>query len=416
VKRFVLLICAVFLLTLPCFAKGGRQSAGGEEGDGLTGRLTLWLDNEAWAREVISAFRKKHPGIRVNYQIVGSIDSRPKVVLEGPSGFGPDVFIMAHDHMGNAVLDNICEPFPPELQQKYADLMLDTSVKSATFEGSLYGVPLSTENIAFFYNKSLLGNNPVPQTFEDIIEFAKKWNASGRNRYALRWQLDDAYHNYFFLTAFGAALFGPDMNDYRQPGWDSDAARQGVEYYKSLHQYFDVKVSDASYDATVGAFQRGEVPFTITGPWAIADMKRNRVNFGVTKLPAIGGKQPRCFSGNIVAAVSSYSQNKEAAFALADFLASPEGETIMFKTQGKLAAYKDISSIEGLRDDPYLRGILEQSPYADPMPSIPEMAYAWDALKNLFSLSWDNLTTVSEAQKRAMEIYDTALMMSGKSR
>jgi arabinogalactan oligomer/maltooligosaccharide transport system substrate-binding protein len=318
--------------------------------------------------------------------------------------------------MGNAILDGICEPFPAELQSKYADVLLEAALKTCTADGQLYAVPTSTENIAFFYNKDLLGDTPPPKSFEEVKRFADKWNDPSANKYALRWQVDDSYHNYFFLTAYGMQLFGENMDDYTKPGWDSEAARKGVEFHHSLRKYYNVNVADATWDSTVAAFQRGEVPFTITGPWAIGDAKKNGINFGVSKLPTMDGFQPRCFSGNIVASVSSYSQNPEAAFAFADYLVSVEGVTIQFKTTGKLAAYKDISGIEGLRDDPYLSGIMEQAPFADPMPIIPEMAQAWDAQKALFTFTWDNQLSVPEAQKKAMETYDTALMMAGKSR
>jgi len=89
---------------------------------------------------------------------------------------------------------------------------------------------------------------------------------------------------------------------------------------------------------------------------------------------------------------------------------------LMYKTTGKLAAYKDISGIEGLRDDLYLKGIQEQSLFADPMPTIPEMAHAWEIQKNLFVSVWNNTQTVEAAQKTAMDSYDTVLLMSGKRR
>jgi arabinogalactan oligomer/maltooligosaccharide transport system substrate-binding protein len=74
----------------------------------------------------------------------------------------------------------------------------------------------------------------------------------------LCWQVDDSYHNYFFLTAFGMQLFGPDMDDFKMPGFDSDGARRGVEFHKSLRQYYNVNTADATWDSTVAAFQRGE--------------------------------------------------------------------------------------------------------------------------------------------------------------
>jgi arabinogalactan oligomer/maltooligosaccharide transport system substrate-binding protein len=407
--------CGMMILALGACAKKNAPSVAGSSGD-VSGSLMVWMDSNDWAKAVIEGFNRQYPDVRVSFENVGNVDSRAKVSLDGPAGIGPDVFLMPHDHIGNAIIDGICEPFPVELQRKYGAVLLEASVKTCTADGLLYAVPISTENIAFFYNRDLLGGTPPPRSFEEVKQFAEKWNNPSANKYALRWQVDDSYHNYFFLTAYGMKLFGPNMDDYKKPGWDSEAARKGVEFHHSLRAYYNVNVADTTWDSTVAAFQRGEVPFTISGPWAIEDAKKNGINFGVSKLPTIEGRQPRCFSGNIVAAVSSYSQNPEAAFAFADYLASMEGVTIQFMMTGKLAAYRDISGIEGLRDDVYLSGIMEQAPFADPMPIIPEMNQAWDAQKALFTFTWDNQLSVPEAQKKAMETYDTALMMAGKSR
>jgi arabinogalactan oligomer/maltooligosaccharide transport system substrate-binding protein len=378
--------------------------------------LLVWLDNDGWAEAVIAAFNEKYPNIEIEYQNVGYVDTRGKVSLDGPAGIGPDVYIMPHDHIGLAIIDGIVEPVPEDLRKKFTDLILEAAIETCTADGELYAVPFSTENIAFFYNKDLLGSAPVPSSFEEIQRFAEQYNNPQENKYALRWQVDDSYINYFFLTAFGMELFGPDMKDYRNPGWDSDAARRAVEFHHSFKKYYTVKVADAAYDSTIGAFQRGEVPFTIVGPWGIDDAKKNGINFGVTKLPTINGRQPRCFSGNIVAAVSSYSKKMDEAFAFVDFLVSLEGETILYEQTGKMAAWKDISTIPGLRDNVYMKGIQEQSPYSDPMPIIPEMSLAWDAQKALFTFTWDEQLTVPQAQQKAMETYDTSLAVAGKKR
>jgi arabinogalactan oligomer/maltooligosaccharide transport system substrate-binding protein len=391
-------------------------SSGQAAPTGPSGTITVWMDNDDWAKAVITAFNAHYPNVTVTYQNVGNVDARGKVSLDGPAGIGPDVFLMPHDHMGNAVIDGICEPITAELRQKYNSILLDASLKTCTAEGELYALPISTENIAFFYNKDLLGSTPVPQTFEEVIEFAKTYNNPASGKWALRWQVDDSYHNYFFLSAFGMSVFGPNMDNYKMPDFDSAAAAQGMAFHSSLRNYYNVNTADATWDATVAAFQRGEVPFTITGPWAIGDANKNGVNFGISKLPTIAGNQPRCFSGNIVASVSSYTNNPEAAFAFIDFLASTEGETIQFKLTGKLAAYKDISGIEGLRDDPLLAGIMQQAPFADPMPIIPEVNQMWDALKALFTFTWDKQLSVADAQKKAMDTYDTALELAGKKR
>ncbi|MDR2661542.1 MAG: maltose ABC transporter substrate-binding protein [Treponema sp.] len=414
-KKVVLLWISM-LLMVSFVACSKKQSADPGSAPGISGDLTVWLDNDDWAQALVAAFNQKYPNVKVSYQNVGNVDARGKISLDGPAGIGPDVFLMPHDHIGLAVADGLCEAFDAEAQAKYGAMMLDASIKTCTSDGKLYAVPLSTENIAFFYNKDLLGSTPVPKSFEEVIAFAQKWNKSAQNKWALRWQVDDAYHNYFFLTAFGVKVFGPNMDDYRSPGFDSPEAAKGIDFYRSLRAIYNVNVSDTDWNSTVAAFQNGEVPFTITGPWAIADAKANGVNFGITKLPTINGVQPRCFSGNIIAAVSSYAKNFDAAFAFVDFLASPEGQTIQFEKTGKLTTLKDTSLVGGISGDPYLMGVAEQSPYADPMPIIPEVNQMWDALKNLFTFTWDNSLTTAQAQAKAMDTYDTALQLAGKKR
>jgi arabinogalactan oligomer/maltooligosaccharide transport system substrate-binding protein len=414
-KTVAPLLCAALVITCAAALVSCSKSASSGGNTGST--ITVWMDNDGWADAVIAAFTEKYPDITVKYQNIGNVDSRDKVSLDGPAGIGPDVFLMPHDHIGQAVADGLTEPFPADLQRKYAAILLDASIQTCTGEdGRLYAAPISTENIAFFYNKDLLGTAPVPQTFEEVIAFAKTWNNPAQNKWALRWQVAEPYNNYFFLTAFGYSVFGANRDDYKKPGFDQRAVTQGVDFHHSLRQYYNVNVADATYDATVGAFQRGEVPFTITGPWAIDDAKKAGVNFGITKIPTIAGNQPRCFSGNILAAVSSYSKNFEAAFTFVDFLVSEEGMTIQFQATGKLATYEDISGIAGLRDDPYLAGIMEQAPYADPMPVIPEVQNMWNPMADLFTFTWDGDLTTAGAQKKAMDDYDTELMMAGKSR
>lgn len=383
---------------------------------GISGDLTIWLDNDDWVDTLIETFNRKYPNVKIHYEHVGTTDALGKLLLDGPAGIGADVFSFPHNGMPSAISDGLVEPFDAAAQAKYSAALLDSSIKTCSYNGKLYAVPLSTENIALFYNKDLLGNNPVPKSFEELVAFAQKWNNPSQNKWALRWELGAPYLDYFFLTAFGMKLFGPNMDDYHTPGWDSPEAAKGLDFFRGLRSIYNVNVADADWNSTVTAFQNGEVLFTITGPWAIADAKKNGVNFGVTKLPTINGVQPRCFNGNIVAGVSSYSKNFDAAFAFVDFLASPEGQAIQFEKTGKLTTLKDASLVPGISSDPYLLGILEQAPYADPMPTIPEGDFMWTPLTNLFTFAWDNQLTTAAAQAKAIEEYDTLLQLAGKKR
>ncbi len=374
----------------------------------VEGDIVVWLDNDEWAAAIIEGFNAKYPDVNVEFENVGSVDQREKIELDGPSGIGPDVFILPHDHMSVAINDGLVQPMTNELTAHLTDTILEPSLGTVTVDGSVYGAPISTENIALFYNKDIFGET-APETMEEIIEFAKSYNDPAENKFALRWDMDDAYHNYFFLTAFGYEMFGENNDDYKLLNLDTPEAIAGVEYQNSLKEIFDISSDDASWDETVGKFQIGEAAFTFTGPWAIADAKNNGVNFGVAKLPTINGVQPEAFSGNIIANVSAYSENKDLGMLFVEYLTSEEGAAITFEVTGKMPAFKDISGVPGLADDEYLQGIAAQSPYTLPMPTIPEMSLAWTPMEEIFRFSWNGELTPEEAATKAMETYEISL-------
>jgi arabinogalactan oligomer/maltooligosaccharide transport system substrate-binding protein len=370
--------------------------------DGAT--LKVWADNEDYGEALVAAWDAKGYGVTLEYEIVGSVDQRQKLELDGPAGIGADVIQVPHDHVTTLIDAGIVMELQPEFTAVLQDRLLETAMQTANVDGAQYGASIITESIALFYNKDLVGDF-MPATFEELVEWAADYKAETGN-WGLGWQVEDAYHNYFFLTAFGMRVFGENSMDADNPGWDSDAAAKGLEFYKSVRtDAFDVPGPDAGWDTTVAAFQKGEMPFTITGPWAIGDANNNGVNFGITKIPTIAGNQPYTFSGAQIILVSAYTEYPNAANNLISFMASEEGLGLLYSVNGKLPAVKDASSIPGLADDALLSGIAEQANFSYPMPVIKEIQFMWGPQADLFKFVWNGDLTIPEAQAKAIEDY-----------
>jgi len=384
-----------------------------EPEDELSGNLLVWLDSEPWAEALIKAFTAKHPKVTIEWEL-GGLGSATDLALAGPAGTGADVISMPHNGLSEAFADGVLEPFPAALQATYEEMLIEPAMKTGKVDGTLYGAPIGWENIGLFYNKDLIAT--PPQTFDEIFEFAKTYNDPSAGKYAMQWVANDAFHNYFALTAFGYSLFGPNMEDYKQLGFDLPSVTEGLKFHTSLREIFPLNSSDISWENTVAAFGRGEVPLCITGTWAIAGLKENNINFGVTKIPTINGVQPRVFAAGTLVGVSSYSENKEAAFAFADFMVSEEGAAIFYAEKASLPTLKDLSGIPGLADDEPLMGLAEQSPYADAMSSIPETGTVlWVPFNELFTFAWDGQLTVEETQAKSTESFEMLLNATGKS-
>ncbi|WP_409298428.1 maltose ABC transporter substrate-binding protein [Peribacillus sp. SCS-26] len=387
------------------------------------GSLKFWTDNDDYANAIIEAWNKKYPKVKVEYEKVGAVDARSKMALDGEAGLGADVFIQPHDGIGPSLADSIIGPMG-RYDEQLKDKIIKSSLGTVENDGQYYGVPISTESLALFYNKTLLkeltGSDEPAKDWKDIVELSKKYNNKAKNQWTIRWESGNSYTNHFFLTANGFELFGKDGNDPKKLNFESEEVTKGLEFFQTLRPVWDVNAEDATNDTTTLEFVKGKTPYLITGPWAIADAnkgaEKNKFEYGITTIPSINGEKPKTFSGNQIANVSAYSKYPGAARVFAMFLASEEGAEVLYKTTGKLPALKDkaASKVDGLADDELLKGVAEQAANSTPMPSIPEMASYWDPAKAMYVNVWNGLLDIKAAQKKATEDYQALLQSQGK--
>ena len=138
--------------------------------DGEKTVVKLWLDYDEYAQALEEAIEEKMPQYDIQWEHVESVDTRSKIELDGPAGLGPDIFIQPHDGMANSIQSQILLPLGDELTQQVQERFIEGSVQTVEFDGTYYGMPLSTESVAFFYNKTLLDEYgfEVAKTWDDV--------------------------------------------------------------------------------------------------------------------------------------------------------------------------------------------------------------------------------------------------------
>ena len=431
-KHFSLILALVLMLTLAACGNGnspadnsgggaqpaaqpassGDSSAPAADSGDIGGDLVLWFGIEDLGKAFIEAFNVHYPNVNVKLEIIG-MEAGEKLSLDGPSGIGGDVIMVNHNDVFSLFDDGLIEPYPADVESRLRNILLDFVIDMPQINGNLYGVPFSLENYGLLYNKDLV--DKPPETIEELFEFAESYNDPSTGKYAMRWLVNDFYHNYWLFSAFGFKPFGPDGTDWKNPGFDSPEFAQGLELHRSLRAIFEMPTDDADFEATMGAFGRGEVPFTVAHSWLAAVARDNGVNVAGAKLPTINGVQPRCLLGMNLLVVSSYANNFDAAFAFAEFAASPEAAGIMYGVNGVGNGLKDTSGIEGYAEDEVLLGFAEQTPYTESFPQMTEFNLIWGPVQEMMAFNWDDKLTVEDAQKKFMEDFEMALNVSGQS-
>ena len=384
-----------------------------DAGDGDFGgeTITLWLDDDGYIEALEAALNERFPDSTFEFENEGGIYTVDRLILDGPAGIGADIILFPHDHISRAVNQDLLLPLGEDFQDAMNGRIPDDSIGTIRSDGNYFGVPLRRESLALFYNRDLLEANDfeVAESWEDIIEQAEEFNDPANSEFVIRWHAGDAFHSHFILTAHGFEVFGPNHDDPDAVNFDSPEAIAGLEFLASLTEILPVPAEDLNWDTVHGAFVAGEVPYIITGPWSISDIRDNGdFEWGVTTIPTINGNRPITFGGSHIAAISSETDYPDLSRAVLEFMMSDEGLQIMYDTVGAFPALIDSSIIAGISDDPFLLGVGAQAEYSHPMPSIAEMAHFWDPAETMYTAVWEDLLTPEEAAENAMEEYEAA--------
>lgn len=403
-KKVALLtvMCMVGTMSAGCSsAEGGNEVKGTASTEALAESnitsepvtLTVWESTggpDEFIKQAGEAFTKQYPNITIEYVNVELGDTTTQIALDGPAGVGPDVFAAPHDKLGELVSGG--HVLGTKDADKIAQTALSACTSALTYEGTMYGYPVSAETYTLFYNKDLIAEAEVPTTWEDLKAFSEKFNAEHNNQYGFMMDVENGYYTIIFTTSEDNRLFGPDGTDTSNTNINSEASVEGMKFFQSLRSALDIPSADLTTATCDAAFGSGNVALYITGLWNVATFESAGLNFGVAPLPSLSGNDTPAasFSGTRAMFVSAYTDHPEESALFAEFLMTEEMQKLRFDLTGSLP------SINVEVESPYIAGFLKQLDYAFPMPSIPQMNAFWDAMKAASANIWDGADVQTE--------------------
>ena len=360
---------------------GTDQQASGASGGDSNADLVIWADQKKAdsLKEIAKSWGDKQ-GISVAVQIVAN-DLQPNFVTANQAGNGPDIVVGAHDWIGNLVQNSAIRPvvLSPEAEANYSDIAL----KAVTYDGQIYGAPYAVECLGLFVNKALTSVTQ-PTSIEEMVEAG---TAAGTTL-VLSQTVDekgDAHNMEPIYTAAGGYLFGknPDGSyNSKDLGIGKEGSIKAAEKIRQLGQQGVLRKSVTAANH-ISLFTDGKAPYLISGPWALADIKKAGIDYQLTRIPGfkdIRGSQARPFVGVNCFYVASNGKNK--AFAetfVADAAKDMTFAASMFPSNELPPAQKDLA--EKLKTErPDMVAFAELSAKADPMPAIPAMSSVWEPL------------------------------------
>jgi arabinogalactan oligomer/maltooligosaccharide transport system substrate-binding protein len=343
--------------------------------DASAGTLTVWVDDtrSGPVKEVAQTF-EADTGVTVKLVQKDFGKIRDDFISQVPAGQGPDIIVGAHDWLGKLVQNGVVAPI--ELGDRAGDF-LDVAIDAMSYDGTLYGLPYSVENIALVRNNALV-TEPTPDTFDALVEQAK---AVGTEHSVLIQQDEtdgDPYHLYPLQTSFGAPVFGTDASgayDGTQITMDNDGGKAFAAYIAKLAGEGVLKTT-VSGDIAKEAFLQGKAPYMISGPWNTGDFVDAGMDISIEPIPSAGGGESQPFVGVQGFFISAKSENALLANEfVVNYLGTEDVQLAMYEAGGRAPALT--AAVDKISDDPIVAGFAAVGANGVPMPSIPAMDSVW---------------------------------------
>jgi len=313
-------------------------------------------------RAQVAHFQEEHPGIRVDLrETPDAADQRHQLYVQwlAAGAAEPDVLqldVVWTPEFASAGWILSLEPF----DVAESDFFPQT-VRANRWRGRLYAVPWFVDVGMLYWRTDLL--DAAPATLEELEREARAAQRSGDVEHGFVWQ-GARYEGLVcvFLEHLGA-FGGRILDDEGRPALDSEAGRNALEFLRrslAADGFVPRAVLTWQEEPTRFAFQNGRSLFLRNWPYAVPllqDAGKSAVagKFAVAPFPGAVGGAPTAALGGSQLAINARSRHPEAAFALIDWLTSPERMLERARAAGQLPPRRE------LYEEPSLAAALAQA-------------------------------------------------------
>ena len=188
-------------------ATGGSSSSSGGSASSEKITLKVWESLQGpdeFIKKAGEAYSKLHPNVTVEFVNVELGDAAGQIALDGPAGVGPDLFAAPHDKLGELVTGGHVLPTVDADNVKKS--VLGACSQALTYNGKMYGYPVSAETYALFYNKALIKENEVPKTWDELASWVKDFNGKNKGKYGFVMDVGNGYYTIIFTTGTACSV------------------------------------------------------------------------------------------------------------------------------------------------------------------------------------------------------------------
>ncbi|MDF2644316.1 MAG: transporter substrate-binding protein [Paenibacillus sp.] len=278
--------------------------------------LRLWSfhtskEFEFW-QELAKQYQQLHPDIEIKVEYVSSDDyfTGERLLASFASGTGPDIFFVSSPMIKRLADVNMLMPLTSYFTPAMKEDFYPTALEAVTLYNTIYAVPIETELMGLFYNKSMFQKQHLapPKTWNEMMEAAKTLKTSRVSGLTIE-TFGGVYQNFSwfpFLWQTGADLISEDG---KHAGLSHTKGEDMYSFFRSMVNQGLINMQPSRPATDIGILTNGETAMQVSGTWNIRMLETQYADqpIGVVPLPTPDGGDRLTIAGGWKIAVNSRS-------------------------------------------------------------------------------------------------------------
>lgn len=359
----------------------GVAACGGSNSAAKDGKVELefWHnattgDGKAYWENLAAAFEKKNPNITIKIQAIQNEDYQGKLqtALQDPNS-APDVYMSLGGQKTKDMIEagqtiDISSDISADAKKNMA-----STLGAATFDGKVYGMPVSMEPGGVWYSKDLFakaGITEVPSTMEELDQAVTKLKAADITPIALGGK--DAWpaaHWYYWLAFrecsakdFSEAAAGKGL---KADCWNKAATKlEALNKTDPFNKGYLTTSAQQGAGSSAGLLANHKAAMELMGAWEPGVLKdlspdgKAMSDLGYFPFPAVDGGEgdPAALMGAVTYYSVSPSAPKKEAMEFLNYVAETKNQEGYAKAWNTFPANE---AARGVVTDPALKTVLE---------------------------------------------------------
>ncbi len=381
-----ILLSVIFLMALICIIPHAKAET--------DQTLRIWFSQyqeENEAMETIAQNYESETGIDVEViSRINIFNAAKDLVNNAQLDERPDIVFMQAPDIGCLIKSGIITPVGDHIDEaslasRYAGIALD----AFRYDGELYGVGYAVDSYGLIYNKDLISEEELPQTWDDFFRIAQELtlttNEGEVTTYGTLLNSKDIWFNYPIIRNYDGYYFGNYPNGDYNP-YDIGLNNQGMLHYiekMKLMMEANIVLQNKVHTESeiVSRFANGKVAMILYGLWYANTFKEKGIDYSIASLPdQADGTISKALTTVQGFVINNYSLNKQEAFSFLEYILEDNNQQLLIEAgnghEAKLGTRNpaSISVMQSsyIQEDPILASLSSLNDECEAFPNIPE--------------------------------------------